>query len=76
MIILHPPAYSDAAVTIQRAQYIAERHPGSHRLEIRVLSGQEGAATRTVRIGSAWRYDASAACVAALSALGRVEVTS
>lgn len=51
----------------QTVAQLAERFPGHEPLQI--LVGE-----RSLKMGAAWRYDASPACLAALREYGEVEV--
>lgn len=74
MIVLHigasnAPAALDAVAALQQVKIAAKRFPGRHRLKLIVAmaNGEE----RRVTLGYDWRYDASPACLAALSEFGR-----
>ncbi len=69
MIVLHVHAGAEAVATLQQVKLAAKRFPGTHRLKLVVAmaNGEE----RRVTLGYEWRYDASPACLAALSEFGR-----
>ncbi len=74
MIVLTVPPEAIAADVLTAVKVIAKLHPGRKRLQIIVLSPPGGGEGRAVRLGWEWRYDGSAACLAALREFGRVEV--
>jgi hypothetical protein len=71
VIVLHTAAGADAAAALEQIKFAAKRFPGRHRLRlhVRMASGEE----RRVTLGKDWRYDASPACLTALSEFGRAE---
>ena len=75
MIVLHATPGADAAAVLTQLKLAALRFPGDQRLKIVVLRPWHGGERRTVMLGRTWRYDGSAACLAALGEFGRVEVT-
>lgn len=78
MIVLHAIAGHNAAAALADIKLAAGRFPGVHDLTLvvrtpeQLLRGEKG---RRLALGSPWRYDGSAACLAALHEYGDVEVT-
>jgi len=72
VIVLHVHAGAEATAVLTQVKLAAKRFPGRHRLKLIVAmaNGEE----RRVTLGYPWRYDASPACLAALSEFGRAEV--
>lgn len=67
MIVLRLTRGTRPFVPAQTIAQIATRFPGHEPLQI--LVGE-----RSLKMGAAWRYDASPACLAALGEYGEVEV--
>lgn len=69
MIELRVSAELEGKRTIERIGALAIANPGEHELTIVVVRGS-GEIVRTLRFGPEWRYDGSAACLAALGEFG------
>ena len=68
MIVLRVDDPLRAASSLAQIKLAATRFPGDH--ELQLLAGG-----RRLTLGPEWRYDASPACLAALSEFGDAEVS-
>lgn len=70
MILLRLPADTPEAV-IGQVKLAAKRFPGKHALHLLIPTGR---GLRRLTLGDDWRYEPSAACLAALSEFGVTKV--
>lgn len=79
MIVLHVIAGSQPVAALAKIKLLAAQHPGEHALTLRIQTSYDlrhGEQGRRLALGSAWRYDGSAACLAALREFGDVEIAA
>jgi hypothetical protein len=72
-IELHVEPGVAAARGLAQVKFLAWEHPGEHELTV-VICGREH--DRRLKLGGAWLYDASPACLAALGEFGGVRVVA